>query len=120
MKNILTLTAIVEILTGLAMLIVPTLVGELLLGEKLIGVTIPIAKMLGIALTALGVACWPNCNTICGMLAYSSLATIYLTIVAFEGEFVGKLLWSAIVLHAILTALLVRSWLHSRNNDSLK
>jgi hypothetical protein len=42
------LAAIAEALTGLALLIVPSLVGRLLLGEALSGVAVPLARVTGI------------------------------------------------------------------------
>ena len=77
MKNVLMLAAVLEIATGLALLIVPSLVGRLLLGAELTGVAIPVARVLGIALIALGVACWPG-TPLCGMLTYSAAVTLYL------------------------------------------
>jgi hypothetical protein len=50
MKNALILAAIAEAATGLGLLIVPSLVGQLLLGEALTGVAIPVARVTGIAL----------------------------------------------------------------------
>ena len=43
-------------------MIAPSLVGRLLLGEELTGIAIPVARVAGIALIALGVACWPACR----------------------------------------------------------
>jgi hypothetical protein len=45
---------------ALALLIVPGLVGRLLLGEELTGIAIPVARVAGIALVGLGMACWPG------------------------------------------------------------
>jgi hypothetical protein len=117
MKKVLLLAAVSEAATGLALLIVPSLVGRLLLGQELAGVAIPVARVLGIALIALGVACWPGRLALCGMLTYSALATLYLAYVGLGGEFAGTLLWPAVVLHAILTALLARAWFRSRKPD---
>jgi hypothetical protein len=58
MKKVLTVAAVVEVATGMALLIVPSLVGRLLFGEELTGIVIPVARVLGIALLALGVCCW--------------------------------------------------------------
>jgi hypothetical protein len=104
MKNVLIIAAVAEAGTGLALLIVPSLVGRLLLGEELIGVAIPVARVAGIALIALGIACWPGPPRV-GMLAYSAAVTLYLGYVGFAG-LTGAFLWPAVVLHAILTALL--------------
>jgi hypothetical protein len=75
MKRVLILTAVAEAATGAALLIVPSLVGRLLLGEDLTGVAIPVARVTGIALIALGVACWPG-TPLTGMLAYSAAVTL--------------------------------------------
>ena len=60
MKKVLLLAAVSEAATGLALLIVPSLVVQLLLGAELSGVSIPVARVTGIALVALGIACWPG------------------------------------------------------------
>ena len=109
MKNVLLLAAVSEGATGLALLVMPSLVGRLLLGAELTGVAVPVAGVLGIALIALSVACWPGCTPLCGMLTYSAAVTLYLGYIGFAGRFGGILLWPAVVLHAILTALLIRA-----------
>ncbi len=108
MKRVLILTAVGEAATGVALLIVPSLVGRLLFGEELTGVAIPVARVTGIALIALGVACWPG-PPLVGMLTYSAAVTLYLAYVGFVGGLTGILLWPAVVLHVILTALLTRA-----------
>src|SRR6266478_6368601 len=104
MKKVLTFAAVAEAATGVALLIVPSLVARLLLGAELTGVAIPVARVAGIALLALGVACWPGSTALCGMLTYIALATLYLLYLGIRGEWVGPLLWPAVVLHAVLTA----------------
>ena len=108
MKWVLIIAAVGEAGTGLALLIVPSLVGRLLLGEELTGIAIPVARVAGIALIALGIACWPGTPRV-GMLTYSAAVTLYLAYLGFAGGMNGILLWPAVVLHAILTALLARS-----------
>jgi hypothetical protein len=108
MNRVLTLAAAGEAATGAALLVVPSLVGRLLLGEELAGVTMPIARVAGIALIALAVACWPG-KALTGMLTYSAAVTLYLAYVGFVGGLGGVLLWPAVVAHAILTALLTRA-----------
>src|SRR5512139_1336685 len=110
MKKVLALAAVSEAATGVALLIVPSLVGRLLLGEELTGIAIPVARVAGIALIALGVACWPG-PPLVGMLIYSVAVTLYLAYVGFAGGLTGILLWPAVILHLILTILLVRAWL---------
>ena len=108
MKKLLTVTAVAEAATGVALIVLPSLVGWLLLGTELTGVSIPIARVTGIALIGLGISCWPGCTPLCGMLTYSTLVTMYLAYVGVVGGFTGILLWPAVALHAILTLLLIR------------
>ena len=105
MNGALIFAAVAEAGTGLALLVVPSLVGQLLLGEELTGIALPVARVAGIALIALGVACWPGPPR-AGMLAYSAAVTLYLGYLGFVGGLAGVLLWPAVVLHLILTALL--------------
>jgi hypothetical protein len=108
MKTALLLAAIGEAATGVALLIVPTLVGQLLLGEPLTGVAIPVARVAGIALIGLGIACSPGPPLI-GMLTYSAAVTLYLAYLGLAGGFGGVLLWPAVVLHLVLATLLARA-----------
>ena len=114
MKKVLTVAAVLEVATGMALLIVPSLVGRLLFGEELTGIVIPVARVLGIALIGLGVCCWPGSTALCGMLTYSALVTLYFLYIAIRGEWVGPLLWPVVALHGILTVLLARAWFQSR------
>jgi hypothetical protein len=83
-KKILPLAAVGEAATGLTLLIVPSLVVRLLFGQELTGVGIPVARVTGIALIALGVACWPG-TPLVGMLTYSTVVALYLAYVGFSG-----------------------------------
>jgi hypothetical protein len=114
MKMTLHLAAASEAATGLGLLMVPALVGRLLFGQELADVAIPVARVLGIALIALGVACWPGWTALSGMLTYSVLATGYLAWLGIRSEWVGALLWPAVVVHGILTVLLARVWFMDR------
>jgi hypothetical protein len=109
MKKVLIVAAAAEAATGLALLIVPSLVGQLLLGHELIGVAVPVARMAGIALIALGIACWPGLPLV-GMLIYSALVTLYLAYLGVAGGFAGVFLWPAVALHAVLSIFLSRAW----------
>ena len=116
-KRVLLVAAVGEVATGVALLIVPSLVGRLLLGEDLNGVAVPVARVAGIALIALGIACWPGAPRV-GMLTYGAAVTLYLAYVGFAGGFAGILLWPAVVLHAILTALLARALTRDRETKT--
>ena len=117
MKKLLMFTAVAEAATGLALLIVPSLVGRLLLGAEPTGVATPVARAFGIALVALGVACWPGRTPFCGMLTYSVLITAFLAYLGIRGEWAGPLLWPAVVLHAVIVILLARARLLSPKFD---
>jgi hypothetical protein len=108
MKKLLPLVALGELATGLALLVVPSLVALLLLGAELTGIAEPVARVAGIALIALAVACWPGTPLI-GMLTYSAAVALYLAYLGFAGGASGILLWPAVILHAILTILLART-----------
>jgi len=105
---VLIFAAVGEAATGSALVIVPSLVGQWLLGAVLTGLALPVARVAGIALIALAVACWPGPPRV-GMLIYSAAVALYLTYIGLAGGFSGVLLWPAVVLHVILTALLTRA-----------
>lgn len=110
MKKLLIFTGVAEAATGLALMVVPSLVGRLLLGVALEGVSAVVARVAGIALLALGVGCWPG-TPLCGMLTYNALGTVYFAYLANNGTWAGPLLWPVVGLHAVLTVLLGRAWL---------
>ena len=117
MRRVLVLAAVGEAATGVALLIVPSLVGQLLFGVELTGIAMTVARVTGIALVALGVACFSAGEAgqgLSGMLTYSLLATLYLVYLGRGGEWVGSLLWLAAAIHAALTVLLATSWLKNR------
>jgi hypothetical protein len=107
MKDVLVLAAVAEAATGVALLLAPSLVGQLLLGAELVGVAATVARVTGIALIALSVACWPG-TPLLGMLVYSAAITLYFAYLGLSGASSGVLLWPAAVLHLVLTALLAR------------
>jgi hypothetical protein len=108
--KLLTVSAVVELATGLALLLTPGLFSHLLLGIAGTDVTNLFARFFGVALIALGVACWPRPDSIAAiraMLFYNGAVAVYL---AYVGVFVssGLLLWPAVVFHAVMTALFLR------------
>jgi hypothetical protein len=113
MKNkILALAAVAEAGTGVILFVSPAIVVRLLFGADISGMGVVMSRLAGIALVGLGVACWPGNSAVqqlYGMLAYSTLAMLYLICIGVRGEEVGSLLWPGVVVHAILIALLVRA-----------
>jgi hypothetical protein len=114
MKQILMLAAVAEMATGLALIAVPSVVGQLLLGVPLAGPAATVAGILGLALVGLGVACWPGPPKL-GMLFYSALVTLYLAYAGFSPSPTGPLLWPVVVLHGTLAILLLLNWKRSQS-----
>jgi hypothetical protein len=120
MKKLLSLAALAEAAMGLALLLYPPIVVRLLLGADIAGLHDPaavglvIGRVTGIALIALGVSCWPGSTALAGMLTYGVVMALYLARLGLGGEFVGVLLWPAVVLHAVLSGLLASAWLRHR------
>ncbi len=116
MKRLLALAAVGEAATGLILLVYPPIVVRLLFGADIAGAGVVMSRITGIGLIGLGIACWPSrdirgsaARALCGMLTYSSLATLYLAYLGIGGEWVGRLLWPAVAAHAVLTILLARA-----------
>ena len=118
MKKLLGVAAFLEAATGLALIIHPPLVTQLLLGDGVSGAGLALGRVGGFALFALGLACWPgfasaggnNTAALRALLTYNLLATLYLAYLWIGGEWVDKLLWPAVALHAFLTLFLARVW----------
>ena len=117
MKTLLVFAAVGEAATGLGLLLVPSLVGQLLLGAELNGVAVTVARVAGIALIGLGIACWPG-TPLLGMLTYSLAVTLYLAYVGYAGGPTGILLWPAVVLHLILTTLLIHAFMRNKGSNT--
>ena len=111
-KNVLIPVAVGEALTGFALLLVPSFVSQLLFADGLTGAGIVFGRIAGVALIALGAACWPG-PPMAGMLVYSAVAALYLAFVGFAGGATGILLWPAVVLHVVLTVILAWSFARS-------
>src|SRR5262245_58437285 len=123
MKQLLALAAVLEAVTGLALMIHPTLVAQLLFGDGVAGAGMALSRIAGIALLALGVACWPEREAGSGsapafraMLTYSLLVTIYLAYLGGVAHLAAMLLWPAVAAHVIFMLLLVAAWRHDRQH----
>lgn len=126
MKKLLAFAAIVEMATGLALMIDPAIVVRLLAGTTLSGGGMPLARFPGVALFSLGWACWPrrafvevNAQAYQAMGIYNVLIAIYLAYLALADHLTGVLLWPAIALHAVVAAWMVRAWRVERGSPRL-
>jgi hypothetical protein len=102
-------------------MIQPALVAQWLFGDGVAGVGMALSRVAGVALLALGVACWPGRQAGSGevpafraMLTYSLLVTIYLVYLGVVEHLMGMLLWPAVAAHVVFTLLLVVAWRHNR------
>jgi hypothetical protein len=124
MKNLLTVTAAIEGVTGLLLLAVPSLVARLLLGSSLDGaVPLTVAHLTGLALLTLTVACWlarPDddtraANGLVTAMALYNIGTAFLLVYAGVGlRLSGIALWPAVLLHLVMGAWCVMRLLNGR------
>ena len=122
MKRFLILTAVIEAATGLALIALPAIVVRLLLGAEISGATVPLGRVAGAALLALGVACWLARNDtqsratrglVVAMLMYNLVATAVLAFAGIGLGLHGVVLWPAVVLHAAMGVWCVACLRHS-------
>ncbi len=113
MKKVLALAATGEAAMGLVLLAYPPIVVRLLFGADIADAGILMSRIAGVALIALGVACWPG-TPLAGMLTYSAAVTLYLAHLGFARGMNGILLWPAVAIHTVLTFLLARAWIMNR------
>ncbi len=108
--TVICLAAALEMLTGVALLGAPETVARLLLNTGLANGGTAIARLAGLALFSLGVACWPagDAPATRALLIYNLLAALYLGYLGGLLGYTGYLLWPAFALHCVLTLLLAR------------
>jgi hypothetical protein len=112
-RRLLAFTSVVEVGTGIVVILVPALVVKLLVGLEIAGDGTLLARCFGIALLGLSFACWPGKSAggsvaaFRGMLIYNAAISIYLGYLAVFEHLYGLLLWPAVVLHAIVALLLL-------------
>jgi len=129
-KALLIATAILETATGVGLLLAPALPVSLLLGATLEGsVASIVARVLGAALVALGLACWlarddfrsPAARgLVAGVLFYDAAAPALLVFAWLGPELRGVALWPAVVAHAALAAWCAGCLLSGRGEGALR
>ena len=111
MNRLLKLTAILEAAAGLGFIVVPAMVVRLLLGAEISGASIPLGRVAGVALLALGVACWfasyevhnRAARGVAGaMMLYNLGVVLILGAASLQSQPVGIALWPAVILHAVM------------------
>lgn len=120
MKTLQSVTAVIELGAGLALLSFPSATVALLVGAPLDAApALTVARVGGAGLLALGVACWlargdTHSHAARGLIAAMSLYNVAAVVVlAFAGigfGLHGVALWPAVFLHAVMTVWCV-TWL---------
>jgi Kef-type K+ transport system membrane component KefB len=121
-KTLHTVTAVIELGAGLALLCFPSTTVALLVGGAPLDApaALTVARVGGAALFALGVACWlargdtqsrAARGLVAAMLLYdvATVAALAFAVISFGLH--GVALWPAVVLHAVMTVWCV-AWLH--------
>jgi heme A synthase len=102
-----------EMVVGATLLTAPDYPCQLLFAAKPEGVGIVLARVAGLGLFALGIACLPSTATgsrrraVFGLFVFNFGVAILLAWVGIATMFSGLLLWPTIVLHAIIAAALL-------------
>ena len=109
--------SLLEMATGLGLLIIPGIGIQLLLGIDADRNSVSLGRIVAIALLCLGLACWPGRRVLAehrpalrGMLAYNTMLALYLAALGAFEELGGPLLWPAVALHAAVAIALVAAW----------
>jgi hypothetical protein len=112
MKLLLIIAAVIEVVAGLALLLIPTFSVSALLGAPLDTATgLAATRIAGAALVALAIACWqarngergsPATGVVEAMSFYNFAAAMVLVYAGIRLDLRSALLWPAIVLHLCL------------------
>lgn len=124
MKNVLATTAVVECGAGVALVAIPSVVTTLLFGAPLdtpVGLTV--ARVGGVALLAIGTACWlarldghsrAAGGVVHAMVIYNAGAVAIFVYAGLAQRLSGIGLWPAAVVHAAMTIWCITSLLSRR------
>jgi len=112
MNKVLTVTAVLEAATGLGILAQPSVVFSLILGSSLDSVpAVVVARVAGVALLALGLACWvarhdDDARAVRGLVGAVALYNAGVLAVLVHASLVGRTsgiaLWPIVVGHAVM------------------
>ena len=112
MKHLLTTTAAVESGTGLALVTAPSVVAALILGSSLdTALALAFARIAGVAILALGVACWfarrdeeaRSARGIIGAMVLYNVGVLLLLVYAgVASGLSGIALWPMVLVHAVM------------------
>ena len=128
MKLLLIIAAVIEAVTGLALLLLPTVAVSALLGGPLDTANgLVVGRIAGAALVGLAIACWQARNgergsaatgVVEAMTFYNFAAAMVLVYAGIRWDLRSALLWPAIVLHVGLGAWCVMTLWFTRRKIS--
>ena len=116
-KTLLTVTAVFEVATGLALIAWPSAVIEFVLGPSFASQP-AVARVGGGVLLVLGIGCWltrddgespSGRRMVATMLTYNIAVAVALAIAGIGFGLVGAALWPAVLAHAVLATFCVAS-----------
>ena len=110
-KLLLIVTAVVELATGAALWIAPSLTAELMLGAGLGSpASVMVGRVAGAALVSIGLTCWlerdrsgSRTGLVAGLLAYNVSIPALLVDAAVVENISGIAFWPGIGLHSVLS-----------------
>jgi hypothetical protein len=112
-RTLLAIAAVAETLACLGLILMPDATMQFLFGGRPDGVGMMIGRVAGVALLALGVACWAaradsggeaRAGTVRAITLYNAGAGALLVLFAVTGQAAGLGVWSAALLHLALAA----------------
>lgn len=113
-KTVLALAAWFEILVGASFILVPDTQSQFLFAVTLEGTGVHFARLAGVALIALGIACLPSKRSETRqvaarvLLVFNLAATILFASIALATTVHGVMLWPIVIVHAVIAISLVR------------
>ena len=126
MKNLLIVTGIFESVTGILLLISPSLPVSILFDSSVDNpVGLLIGRLAGAALLSLGVACWlvrnEKSRAVTGvaiaMLLYNVVALVLLTFAGLIVHLSGMGLWPAVFIHVVLSIWCIKNILGKQTKE---
>jgi hypothetical protein len=128
-RQLLTFAAAFESLTGLTLILAPKATAVFILRAELNVVGVILGRVCGVALVALGIACWgarsdsesaARSGTLKAITFYNAGVGLLLVLFAAIGKTGRIALWSAGVLHLALAAAFAISYRRAKYSTALK
>ncbi len=124
MKNLLTVTAVIEVGVGFVLVVIPSPAFKLLLGSSLNSpVALTFARWAAVVMLTLGVGCWlmrrdsesgVAKGLVSAMLFYNAGVAAVLVYAGIGLGLSGKALWPFVLLHAVMTGWCIIRLLNSQ------